>query len=192
MNWLREIWDAISGLFKWWFIVEPWDKALRVRIGKHVTVWGQGIHFRVPFLDQVYIQNRRRRIQHLSEQTLSTRDGKCITVCGSVGYTIDDILKLYKTLHHADTTIQLHAMQFITDYIVHRPLADVSSEGLVAHVLERLDLKQYGLGNEEFFLTTFVVVKTYRFITEGSTQWGAGGLNTQTPAGSNQLPEGLM
>lgn len=185
MGWLREVIDALMALFKWFFIVEPWDRAIRTRLGKNVRVYQPGIHFCIPYLDKVYVQNRRRRISPLDEQTLSTIDRKVVTVCGTIGYQIDDIMKLYRTLHQAEATVKMHAMQYVTEYIIERNLDEVTPQGLSAYVRAKMNLEQFGLKDPEFFLTTFAVVKTYRFITEGINNYGGGGLSTMNPSSSN-------
>lgn len=189
MGWIRQLVDLVSSLFKWFFTVQPWDTGIRVRCGKHIKVFGAGIHFRVPLIDQVYVQNRRRRIAPLEPQNLTTADGKAVTLCGSIGYQIGDVLKLYETLHHAETTIQLHAMSLVTNYIIDHNFDDVTPRKLVNYVQRNLKLEEYGLVNAEFFLIHFVSVKTYRMITEGINNYGGGGLNT-APAGS--LPPDMM
>lgn len=165
MNSIKQILDAITSLFTWWFTVLPWEQAVRIRLGSRVRLFEAGFHLKLPFLDRVYVQNTRRRLSCVFEQTISTKDGKAITLAGSFGYRVVDVLKLYNSLHQAEATISLGVAGLITDFIIHRDVAEVVPADLTAHVLSRLNLRPYGLADEEFFLTDFAVVRTYRFMS---------------------------
>ena len=62
----------IGQIFRWWVIVAPWEQGLRVRAGKHVLLLKPGLHVRIPYIDQVFIQSSRLRIVHLAMQTVLT------------------------------------------------------------------------------------------------------------------------
>ena len=178
MNWFQQILDALRSLFQWWFIVLPWEQSVRIRMGKRVQQFDGGLHFKIPFLDRVYIQNIRLRISMLTPQTLTTQDGKTITCAGSVRYRIKDIRKLYETLHQAEGTIKQHVEGLLAEYVVNHDLAKCSPKIVSEHVTERLDLSEYGLNDTEFFLTDFAVVRTIRLIGGDMQRWVDGPIET--------------
>lgn len=188
MSWLQQIVDGIRNLVQWWFIVLPWERAVRVRFGRRVQSFDAGIHFRAPFVDRVYVQNVRQRIVALYPQTLTTADGKTITCTGSVRYCIEDLLKLYRTLHQPDATIRQHVEGLLAEFVVTRELHACTPEDISEHVTERMDLAEFGLSKGRFFLTEFAVVKTYRLIGGDMQRWvgSASELNTELPIGVSQ------
>jgi len=181
MNWMSQITEVVRSLFKWWFIVLPWEQAVRIRIGKHTRLFGAGLHLFVPFLDRVYKQNTRTRIASLSPQTLTTLDGKTITCVGSVRYKVLDVLKLYQTLHQPESTVCQEVEGLIADYIVTNTVDKCTPLQVSNHVARVIDLSKYGLGETEFFMTEFAVVRTYRLIGGNMERWSGHDLSTNEP-----------
>lgn len=174
MSSIRELFRELGGLFRWWVVVAPWEQAVRVRMGKHVCVLDAGVHLRVPFVDRVFRQSVRRRFSSIPTQTVTTRDGRTVTVSGTMGYAIADIGKLYNTLHHAEDTITSEGQGLISRFIARSDFADCLPAAIEVHVTEHLDLKRYGLAGMEFFVTDFAAVRTYRLIQGEPKDWSHG------------------
>lgn len=178
---VKQFIDAITYLFRWWFIVLPWEQSVRVRFGKQLRVFEAGTHWRIPFFDKVYIQNTRRRMTIVQEQSLSTLDGKSVTLACALGYRLVNILQLYQSIHNGEQTIELIVNRLVTEFVISRRIAECTAEALTKAVVEKLDLRPFGLADPEFFLTDFVVVRTYRLIDGRVYRYtgkGADNLNT--------------
>jgi len=187
MNWVQQITSAVSQVFKWWFVVQPWEQAIRVRFGKHIVPFEAGIHVRIPFFDRVYVQNKRKRFSIIDSQTITTTDNKTITICGSLRYRIVDILKLYMTLHQPTDTICQEVGSMLSKYILQHDLATCKPEKIYKYIDDNVDLTRYGLGDVEFFITDFAVVKTYRLINGDLNRYpsNSGGLETNHHVGES-------
>lgn len=168
MSWVKEILDVITGFFKWWVIVEPWEQGLRVRFGKHIKKLRAGLHFRIPFLDMVYIQESRMRMVSMSAQTVTSLDGKTITLVSSVGYSIEDVVKLYTSIAQPDSTICNTVLAAIADFVATHDMAELSPGNIEKNARERLERLDYGLRFEEVRITNYAVVKTLRLIMDGA------------------------
>lgn len=195
MGIVQNILDFLRTLLSWWFIVLPWEQAIRVRFGKHSRLFGAGFYWRIPFFDVLYIQNVRRRISPIPVQTLGTADGKTITLHGSIGYRVADVMKLQMTLHDAEGSIQQEVLGLITKYVVAHKAAECGSADIVASVSKALDLSRYGLAEAEFFLTGYVAdVPTYRLLQDAMSSYtqynGLSTVSTQqnVPAGQSSNP----
>ena len=164
MDWIRQIFSGIKGAVQWWFIVMPWEQAIRVRLGRHVTKFGDGVHIRIPFLDRIYIQNTRLRFSLMTPQTLTTADGKTVTCVGSVRYKIDDILVLHQKLHDAEMAVKQQVECEVAKYVVEHSLVKCHPSLVAQHVNSVIGLEEFGLIEAEFFMTEFAVVKTLRLI----------------------------
>jgi regulator of protease activity HflC (stomatin/prohibitin superfamily) len=149
----------------WFFTVAPWEQAIRVRMGKRVAVLGAGVYLRIPFVDTIYKQSIRRRINAIKAQTLTTKDGRVVTCSGAVGYRIGDLGKLYDTLENANMTIENEVAGIIASYVGSRDLADCNSRQLEDKVHAELNLSKYGLEGQEFYVQSFATSKTFRVIT---------------------------
>lgn len=174
MNQIKEFLQWIFDAMKFWVIIQPWESALRVRLGKHIKKLSGGIYFRVPYLDSIYVQENRLRVCSMSMQTLTSKDAHTITIEGSVGYTISDIEKLYETLYRPETTIANIVKSEIADFVFKTNAVDILPEHLEKVVLEKLNIEDYGLTFQYFKVSNFALVRTYRLIQDQS--WTSEGI----------------
>lgn len=174
MTGLQQVLALLKSLLTWWIIVSPWERAVRVRLGKHEALLGPGVHLRIPFADRVYQQSTRRRASALPPQTLVTKDGKPLTVAVMVGYVINDLLLLYHTLHHAEGTIHSEVLGAIGRFVTSRESRNCGPVELAAAATSAVDLEQFGLGDVSITVTSFAYVRTYRLITGEGHTWSHG------------------
>lgn len=189
MGMIQQFLSLFGHLLKWYFIVEPWDQAIRVRLGKNLRLYGPGLHFKIPYADVLYCQNVRRRVMGLGNQTTTTRDGAVITVNGSLGFRIADVLKLHQTLHDADGTIMLQVSGAVARYVARHDTVECTPEKITAAVQSVLTLDQYGLADVEFFMNSYVSnIPAIRLINDsiGGVYYGSTSLSTNN--NSSGLP----
>ena len=168
MNLISQLIDFIKEIFSWWFIVTPWEQAVFVRLGKNCKVLNAGFYFKIPFIDQIYIQQIRLRTIDLPIQTISTRDNKTITIKSILAYSIKDILKLYNTISQPDMTLAGIVMSSVADYIRVTDGNSITIQNLEDSILTKLNSTDYGLGDLSIRITSWAEVKTFRLIQDGS------------------------
>ena len=178
MNWLNTLFQKIYELFNWFYTVVPWERAMRVRMGKHMRVMMPGIHIQIPFIDKVYLINIRDRAADCSAQTLTTLDGVTITLCAAYRFEITDIVPMYNRLHQAGNTISQEIEGAISDFVIENQSKDVSPMAIRENVLNKVDLSKYGLKCTKVFLTDFVKVKTYRLLQGTLDRWADPDIST--------------
>jgi regulator of protease activity HflC (stomatin/prohibitin superfamily) len=166
MNQVQQLFEYFFNAVKIWVIVMPWETGLRIRYGKKVKNLSKGIYFRLPYFDSVYIQESRLRVISLATQTITTLDGKTITLNGAVGYSVTDINKLYDNLYHPETTISNMVMSEVSTFICSKDYKDISHNELEESILNGLKELDYGLEFTYFKVTNFAVVKTFRLIQD--------------------------
>lgn len=172
--------SQILGLLQWWIVIAPWEAAIRVRRGKHISVLQPGMHFRIPALDRFFVQGTRKRYMNTPTQTVTTKDGQALTVSGGTAYSIVDIGILYNTLRDAEDVIQIETLALVAQYVASHTLEESRPEIIQNYVNANLHLDKYGLGETSFLITDFVSVKTYRIINSNPKDYGnQGALNTQ-------------
>ena len=174
MNMIIELLRQFFISIRPWLIVAPWEQSVRVRAGKHVRLLSAGVHLRIPVLDINHIQSTRTRVTWLPKQTLSTTDGKVVSLMGAVSYSITDIGLLYNSMHHAEDTLRSLAMRAIADDIFVRHSSMLSADSISQRVTEKLQTwNNYGLGNINISVVEMAVVKSYRLIGDQGV-WSAG------------------
>lgn len=112
-------------------------------------------------------------------QILTTKDGKTLSLSGAIGFQIADLRQLFQSLHDAMDTIESQIASTISEYVATNDLANCEPSGIEQYVADSVDLNQYGLSDQEFRITNYAVVKTYRFISGDIPAWSQGqSLNT--------------
>lgn len=192
MNIIRDIIDFLKSLLTWWFIVEPWEQAVRVRFGKHVRLFGAGAHVAIPFFDSIYKQNTRRRLCSMGSQALTTHDRQVLSVHSTIGYVITDVLKLQQGLHDADATLIQHVTARVAEDVASHDVVDCGPADIATRVRTRLDMSQYGLDIVEFVLTSYTAnVQTIRILQDNSAPYVTyAALNTLGYSGGCPIPGG--
>lgn len=159
----------------WFVVVAPWEQAIRVRLGKNKTLLQAGFYVRIPFVDRVFKQSIRRRIHVITPQTLTTSDRKIVTCGGAIGFSIEDLCKLYDTLESPNDTISNEVAGLVSEFIGSKTLVQCTAKDINEYVMEHLNLNRYGLSGQEFFLTSFASMRAYRFITGEIPYWNKDG-----------------
>jgi regulator of protease activity HflC (stomatin/prohibitin superfamily) len=163
MTWLSQLFGMFRPL-QWWIVIAPWESGLRVRLGKVASVLTPGFHWRIPFLDRIFVQSVRLRMISDSGQTMTTRDGRTLTLAVAVGFAISDIRRLYESVNNPDATL-LHQVQGI----VARLIAATDSSALTPAMIEadvqaRMPSTEWGLSSVRVLVTTFAYVRVYRLL----------------------------
>lgn len=166
MEYIGQIIRALQNLVIWWITIMPWEEAIHVRFGKTTKVLRAGLHLRIPLVDRVYVQTTRIRIAQCPVQTLTTKDGKTVTIVMNLGYSITDIHQLYATLYHADPTLINMMQGYLADEVFSRFLVDCSPADLENAVKVQMNGENFGLHFEYVKIVGFAVVRTYRIIQD--------------------------
>ena len=175
MNQIKDFFEYVFNVFKIWIIIQPWEQGLIVRKGERVRKVNGGIYFKIPYLDSVYVQETRTRMVQACLQTLTTKDGKTITLNSAFGYKIKDLEKLYSSLYHPEGTLTNMVMGYVSDFIWTNEAIEITPSGIENAVLDKLKDTDYGLTFEYFKVTNFASVRTFRLIQD-SQSWIDNGL----------------
>ncbi len=168
---LYDIFSKLTNLFTWFFVVAPWEQAIRIRLGNHSGLLKAGVYVRIPFVDRIFQQSIRYRLNMIRPQTLTTLDGKIVTCASAIGFYISDLYKLYNSVEQPNDTVESEVSGMIADYIGRHKLSECSFLELQKFIIEKLDIHKYGLEGTAFYITSFAATKTYRLITGDIPSW---------------------
>jgi hypothetical protein len=164
-HWLSQFLTAFSKPLKWWVVVAPWEQGIKVRLGKTAIQLTPGIHFRIPFLDRIYVQSIRLRTITKDNQTVSTKDGKVISISVAIQFAIIDIVKLYNSVANPELTLRNLVLSKISEYISNNNIIDVSPVHIEKKVNSEIEeFEDWGLGDLSCFVVGFACTKTYRLL----------------------------
>lgn len=163
MDWLSQI----LGLFRplqCWIVIAPWEAGLRVRLGKHAKTLVPGFHLRIPFLDRIFVVATRLRTVHDSGQTISTLDGKTLTLGMAISYSVADIGKLFQTVTHPERTMLHLAQGHIAEFVSTNNSPQLTPAAIERHMAARMICTDWGLADVKIMIVTFAFVRTYRLL----------------------------
>lgn len=168
MNIVKDIIDYLSKLFTWWVIVMPWEQGIRVTLGKKQILMNKGVYLKLPFVHHVFIQEKRLRVINVPIQTISSKDGFALTISCAVGYSIEDITKLYSSLYQPDMTIINIVASKISEFICSNDLKLCIPSSIEEQINKSIITTDYGLKYEYVRIINFACVKTFRIIQDQS------------------------
>jgi regulator of protease activity HflC (stomatin/prohibitin superfamily) len=146
----------------------PWEQGVRVTLGKRLLLLHEGIYLKLPLIHTIFLQEKRLRVINLPIQTVSSKDGHALTISCSVGYSINDIVKLYNTLYQPDMTIGNIIASKVAEYITSNRLSDCTTRGIEDAIDFSIKGTDYGLKYEYIKVINFASVKTFRLIQDQS------------------------
>jgi hypothetical protein len=166
MEWLKQIWEQLSQLFKWWIIILPWESGLRIWLGKRVTLLKPGFYFRVPYLHSCYIQPVRLDFLNLHPQTLTAKSGETITISVIIGYSIHNVFDLYNSVSAINSALAGNVMGQISKHINTHDLADCNPSRIEESIKNNIEKLNWGLSIKEVSVVSYAIVKTFRLIQD--------------------------
>ena len=165
MSWLSQIFGFFKS-FQCWVTIAPWEMGLRVRLGKTATVLRPGPHLRIPFLDRIFIQPVRLRTIEPPTITLTTKDGKTLSLKIALRYQIEDILLLHLKVATPENTILTAAQHSISAFVGNNNASDITHERLCECIASTPIGKDWGIGNVSLLILTFASCRTIRLLMQ--------------------------
>lgn len=168
-------------LFKFWTVVSPWERAVRVRAGKHTAILDPGWHWVIPVMDVVWIVNQRLRFTSWPAQTLTTADGKSITLAGNVAFRIIDPLAAMQAFQQPEQSIASIVQTTVSEYVRSRDLTELDADELETECIDYLKRVAEGFTFEFVRVTDFSTMRVLRII-KSDESW-------RPETGSDKEPE---
>jgi hypothetical protein len=164
VNWLTTILQAFGKPFQWWVVVAPWERGLLIRLGRVAKVLEPGPHFRIPFLDRVYVQSIRKRTIVDTGYSVTSKDGAVLTVSIAIDFAITDVRCLYDSMANPEVTISTMAASRIAQYVSGCDRVDLSPDAIgsdaTRNVLPRPETM--GIGDFDVRVTGFAFSRALR------------------------------
>jgi len=106
-------------LFRFFVVIDEFERAVILRLGRYYKVLESGLHFILPLnIDNVLIDNVVPRTINLGAQGLTTADGKTITLSAVITAQIRDVRKAMLEVEHVNEAIVDSCYATIGDLVV--------------------------------------------------------------------------
>jgi regulator of protease activity HflC (stomatin/prohibitin superfamily) len=156
-------------LFQFWTVLEPYQRGVRIRLGRWVVELGPGLHFVIPLrVDNCIVENVVIETMRLKPQSLTTRDGKSIVVSSVVTFTIEDIRKFLLEVEGRNTIIEDSGYGATSNFVMHRSWSELNAMEDVGNELAKVvrrQCKRYGVNVLTVQVVDFIQCRSIRLMT---------------------------
>lgn len=117
------------GHLQFMFVIDPYEEAVVLRLGKYNRTIGEGWHFMAPFgIERVIKDTVVRRTAYLSVQSLTSQDGKAVNLSPIVIYKIRNIRRWELEVDDASDAIRDITYGLNDQLCAETPWAEVYTE----------------------------------------------------------------
>jgi regulator of protease activity HflC (stomatin/prohibitin superfamily) len=145
-----------------WVIIEEWNAGVHLRYGKWINTLYSGIHFKIPFFDNVIECPVITQSVNLPSQTLTTLDEQSIVLKSIIRYKVSNIQTYLLSVMHANDVLIDTTQGIIRDVVEMTKwdnLIDVNTQ-ITNEVKEYV--VRWGIEVEAVTITDLGLVKSFR------------------------------
>lgn len=120
----------VLDLFRFWVVVDAYERHVILRFGVHNRTLAPGIHWFAPFgIERSLRDNVVARVINLGAQSLTTKDGENVAVSGVVTAEIRDIEKAMLAVEDVDHALADSCVGTIGQLVAAATWAELQGEG---------------------------------------------------------------
>lgn len=147
-------------------VIPPYERGLRIRLGKNLGILGNGWHWKIPFADVVLTQMVVTTTIPLPEQTITTKDNCSIVVKSVIKYEISDVEKLLLEVNDAVDAVSDMTQGIIRDIFVSKDWSECNDPEIVKAITQkaRTEAEKWGIKISKVTLTDLGLMRSIRLI----------------------------
>jgi regulator of protease activity HflC (stomatin/prohibitin superfamily) len=160
MNWIDQLLPVV--------IIPSYEEGIQLRFGKFKKVLHPGIHFKLPFGDEILHQHVVVTTLSLPAQSLYTLDKQNFVVKGVVKYKIADVKTFLLEVYDAKDALSDMTMSIIKNIVISIPAEkciDPELDNLLTKKA-RVEAKKWGVDIQQVTLTDVAPIRSYRLIND--------------------------
>jgi regulator of protease activity HflC (stomatin/prohibitin superfamily) len=149
-------------------IIPSYEEGVQLRFGKFKKVLHPGIHFKLPFGDEILHQHVVVTTLSLPAQSLYTLDKQNFVVKGVVKYKIADVKTFLLEVYDAKDALSDMTMSIIKNIVISIPAEkciDPELDNLLTKKA-RVEAKKWGVDIQQVTLTDVAPIRSYRLIND--------------------------
>jgi len=139
---LDRLFDFISSflyLFKFWLVIDEYERAIILRLGKKHRELHAGFHWLLPFKLEVAARDNVVPIAtRLKEQSLTTNDGKDVVLTPIVEWRIVEISLACLEVEDLDKSLDAAASGVVGDAVSSWDWADIQTGDFIEYVTDQI------------------------------------------------------
>lgn len=169
LNWL----EAGISQFQFLFVIDPYEEAVVLRLGKYNRTVGAGWHFVIPFsIEEIMKDTVVRTTSYLEVQSITSADGLPVNLNAVIVYKIGNIKRWLLEVDDAETAIQDMTYGIITELAEEWLWEDIMAPRFMQEVTTRVhqEAVTWGARVEAVKLSDRTQSKSLRLWTGGDSE----------------------
>lgn len=152
------------------YVIDAFDEGVVLRFGRFLKKAEPGLHWKIPFVDQVVTATIVTTTMHLNSQSLTTKDNKNIVLRAVVKYKVKDIEKFILEVMDSRDAIGDVAMGCIREVVMLREWNDLLNNPIDEIITRqvRLECRRWGVDVAKVTLTDLSITRSLRLFNESS------------------------
>jgi len=149
-------------------IIPSYEEGVRLSFGKFRKVLHPGIHFKIPFFDEILRQHVVVTTISLPAQSLYTIDKQNFVVKGVIKYKISDVKTFLLEVYDAKDALSDMTMSIIKNIVISIPAEKCIDPELDSLLTKkaRVEAKKWGVDIQQVTLTDVAPIRSYRLIND--------------------------
>jgi regulator of protease activity HflC (stomatin/prohibitin superfamily) len=165
ITWIKEIIPFV--------IIPSYEEGVVMRGGKFNKLIKCGVHFKIPFYDDVLTQHIVMTTLSLPAQSLYTIDNQIIVVKGVVKYKISDTKTFLLEVYDAKDAISDMTQSIIKNIITSKTMKECLREDIdnLLTKKSRVEVRKWGVDVQQVTLTDLAPIRSFRIINDSTTNF---------------------
>ncbi len=162
---IQSLWESLV----FWFIVDPYERAVVLRLGHFHREVGPGPHLKIPMgVERVLVDNIVPRTSNLGEQTLVTSDDKNVVVSGICTIRILDLRRALLSVESLDDATTDVMFGVIGDAVTSSTWAELRTGAIRTTIMEEANirLEKCGITVDNFDFGDMAPIRSIRLLME--------------------------
>jgi regulator of protease activity HflC (stomatin/prohibitin superfamily) len=158
LHWMTELSPLV--------VINQYQKGLRLRLGKSRGVIDAGLHWKIPFADNIIIEMVATTTIPLPEQTITTKDNQSIVVRSVIKYEVSDVERFLIDVYDAKDAMSDMTRGIIRDIFISKNWSECNDPEIVKTITSkaRTEAEKWGLKINKVTLTDLGLMRSIRLI----------------------------
>lgn len=166
LEWIKDLIIHFLEQVQPWIVIRAYDRGLRLRFGLNKGILQPGLRWKIPFVDEVLIQQVTMTTMVLPEQTITTKDNQSIVVKSVIKYEVDNIEKLLLDVSDARDAMADMTQGIIRNILITKDWHECNTTEIPKAITEkaRSEADKWGLKIKTVTLTDLGLMRSIRLI----------------------------
>ena len=145
-----------------WVIVEEWNAGVHLRYGRYINTLNSGVHFKIPFFDNIIECPVITQSVNLPSQTLTTLDDESIVLKAIIRYKVINVRTYLLGVMHANDVLIDTTQGMIRDVVELTTWDNLVNVNEIITDKVKEYVVRWGIEVEAVTITDLGIVKSFR------------------------------